>query len=90
MIWVPVRCPEGASGGELIQICSNGESKLHESDDASCTSVTSSSYSSMEGLPPTLAESVVPELILPAPLPPELVVPESILPGSLPPELVVP
>ncbi len=53
MIWVPARCPEGASGGELIQVCSNGESKPNESDDTSCTSDTSSSYSSMEGLLPT-------------------------------------
>jgi len=46
MVWVPVRCPEGASGGEKIQVRLNGESKVFESDNTSCETSSSSSYSS--------------------------------------------
>jgi hypothetical protein len=99
MVWVPVRCPEGASGGEKIQVCLNGESKLFDGDNTSCETSSSSSYSSMGSLPPNLralvpelnlSESVAPESVVVVSLPPTLpesIIPESIVPDSLPPTL---
>ncbi len=78
MVCVPVMCPEGASCGEKIQVRLNSESKVFDTDNTSCETSSSSSYSSMESLPPNL-RALVPELNLP-----ESVVPESVVLDALP------